>query len=92
LVLALYGTITKDVSSGVVVWTIPCDPSNTATVGGVSRNSGEGLMCYMMRVFSLALYKGVALPSFSNDSTAAAGGVVLYGFYQNGGIVRQRMT
>lgn len=91
LTLALYGEIQKDVSQGKVVWIIPCDPNNTATVGGITRNTGEGLMCYMMRVFALALYGGVRLPSFASDSAAAAGGVILYGFYQNAGVVRQRL-
>jgi hypothetical protein len=50
LVNALYGAITKDVSSGKVVWTIPCDPSQTASVLGIPRNTGEGLMCYILRV------------------------------------------
>jgi hypothetical protein len=51
LVFALYGTIEKNVSSGKIVWTIPCDPNNTASVSGVTRNAGEGLMCYILRVF-----------------------------------------
>jgi hypothetical protein len=50
LVNALYGAITKDVSSGKVVWNIPCDPSQTASVLGIPRNTGEGLMCYILRV------------------------------------------
>ncbi len=51
LVIALYGAITKDVSSGKVVWNIPCDPSNSVSVLGIPRNTGEGLMCYFIRVF-----------------------------------------
>jgi hypothetical protein len=51
LVFALYGQIQKDVSSGKIVWTIPCDPNNTASVAGIPRNTGEGLLCYMLRVF-----------------------------------------
>ena len=51
LVFALYGTIEKNVSSGKIVWTIPCDPNNTASVSGITRNTGEGLMCYILRVF-----------------------------------------
>jgi len=35
----------------VIVWDIPCDPNNTATISGVSRNQGEGLLCYLLRVF-----------------------------------------
>jgi hypothetical protein len=51
LVAALYGQIQKNVSSGKIVWTIPCDPNNTASVAGIPRNTGEGLLCYMLRVF-----------------------------------------
>jgi hypothetical protein len=51
LVFALYGQIQKNVSSGKIVWTIPCDPNNTESVAGIPRNTGEGLLCYMLRVF-----------------------------------------
>jgi len=51
LTLALYGIIQKDVSSGKVKWIIPCDPTNSATVFGITRNANEGLMCYFIRAF-----------------------------------------
>lgn len=51
LTLALYGLIQKDVSSGKVKWIIPCDPNNSATVFGITRNQNEGLMCYFIRAF-----------------------------------------
>lgn len=35
---------------------------------------------------------GEALGNFSNDSSAAAGGVPLYGFYRNGNVVQQRVV
>ena len=52
LVTALYGEIEKDVSSGKVVWNIPCDPNNTAQINNFPRNTGEGLMCYLIRFFN----------------------------------------
>jgi hypothetical protein len=52
LVAALYGQIEKNVTSGKIVWTIPCDPNNTASVSGIPRNAGEGLLCYFIRVFN----------------------------------------
>jgi hypothetical protein len=52
LVYALYGTIEKEVLGGKVVWDIPCDPNNTATIAGVPRNTGEGLLCYLIRVLN----------------------------------------
>lgn len=52
LVYALYGTITKTVVNGRVVWDIPCDPSaDPATIDGFPRLPGEGLLCYIIRYF-----------------------------------------
>lgn len=52
LVYALYGEITKTVSGGRVVWNIPCDPAQSpAEVSTIPRNEGEGLLCYIMRIF-----------------------------------------
>jgi len=51
LVNALYGKITKSVVNRQVIWNVPCDPNNTASILGISRNSGEGLMCYFIRAF-----------------------------------------
>jgi hypothetical protein len=59
LVTALYGEIQKDVSSGKVVWNIPCDPSNIpATINGIPRNDGEGLLCYIVRALNLTTPSG----------------------------------
>jgi hypothetical protein len=52
LVYALYGDITKSVVNGRVVWDIPCDPNNTAEVDDIPREEGEGLLCYLIRVFN----------------------------------------
>jgi hypothetical protein len=52
LVNALYGEITKTVADGRVVWDIPCDPTQSpAEVPTIPRDQGEGLLCYLMRVF-----------------------------------------
>ena len=64
LVTALYGTffdpttqtgyITKSIGpKGTIVWNIACDPNNTASIPGVTRNSGEGLLCYLLRVLTV---------------------------------------
>lgn len=64
LVTALYGTffdpttqtgyITKSIGpKGTIVWNIACDPNNTASVPGVTRNQGEGLLCYLLRVLTV---------------------------------------
>jgi hypothetical protein len=55
LVYALYGNITKSVENGRVVWNIPCDPNNTAEVDQIPREEGEGLLCYLLRVFANSL-------------------------------------
>ena len=39
-----------------------------------------------------AFVPGVQLPSYADDATAAAGGLALYGFYINGGVVQQRIV
>jgi len=52
LVNALYGSISKCVKKGRVIWNIPCDPSdNPVTIDGFPRLPGEGLLCYIIRYF-----------------------------------------
>jgi collagen type I alpha len=55
LVYALYGAINKTIVNGRVVWDIPCDPNNTAEVDNIPREEGEGLLCYLLRVFNNTL-------------------------------------
>jgi len=55
LVYALYGTINKSIVNGRVVWDIPCDPNNTAEVDQIPREEGEGLLCYLLRLFENSL-------------------------------------
>lgn len=52
LVTALYGKIRKTVMHGRVVWNIPCDPANSSEVKNFPRYQGEGLLCYILRVFN----------------------------------------
>jgi hypothetical protein len=52
LIYALYGTINKTIINGRVVWDIPCDPNNTAEVDDIPREEGEGLLCYLIRLFN----------------------------------------
>jgi hypothetical protein len=50
LTTALYGpNLTKTVVGGRVIWTIPCDPNNTATIFQIPRLPNEGLLCYFIR-------------------------------------------
>jgi hypothetical protein len=58
LVYALYGTINKSVVNGRVVWDIPCDPNNTAEADSIPREEGEGLLCYLLRLFDEYLSGG----------------------------------
>jgi hypothetical protein len=47
------GGIVKSVVNGRVVWAPPCNPSNVAyQFPGVPPNPGEGVLCYILRVFS----------------------------------------
>jgi alpha-tubulin suppressor-like RCC1 family protein len=67
LVNALYGAITKDVSSGKVVWNIPCDPNNTTEIANVPRYPNEGLLCYFIRVLDSAIGGGSGItPAISS--------------------------
>jgi len=66
LTYALYGQIQKNVTNGQVTWTIPCDPNSTATINGIPRIAGEGLLCYIIRALNL--------------TTATAGYVTANGF------------
>ena len=72
LTLALYGEITKSVSGGKIVWTIPCDPTRSATLFNIPRNPGEGLMCYMMRALQLSNIYG-ATGATGAGATGATG-------------------
>ena len=58
LVYALYGTINKTIVNGRVVWDIPCDPNNTAEADSIPREEGEGLLCYLIRLFDEYLSGG----------------------------------
>jgi hypothetical protein len=55
LVYALYGTINKSIVNGRVIWDIPCDPNNTTEVEQIPREEGEGLLCYLLRLFAQSL-------------------------------------
>jgi hypothetical protein len=55
LIYALYGVINKSVVDGRVVWDIPCDPNNTTEVEQIPREEGEGLLCYLLRLFANSL-------------------------------------
>lgn len=52
LTYALYGVINKSVVDGKIVWNIPCDPNNSTSVFGLPREEGEGLLCYILRLFA----------------------------------------
>jgi hypothetical protein len=58
LTYALYGQIQKNVTNGQVTWTIPCDPNSTATINGIPRVAGEGLLCYIIRALNLTTPSG----------------------------------
>jgi hypothetical protein len=45
------GGVIKSVVNGRIVWQTPCNPSTAPTIAGVTPNPGEGLLCYLLRVF-----------------------------------------
>jgi len=59
---ALYGQITKSVVNGKIVWST-CDVNNNQTIFGITRNAGEGLLCYLLRGLSTAGTNGQVLTS-----------------------------
>ena len=69
LVYALYGTINKSVVNGRVVWDIPCDPNNTAEVDDIPREEGEGLLCYLLRVFENTISQDFLRWGFTGNGT-----------------------
>ena len=69
-ITAFFGTVTKTVVDGAVVWTLPCDleqglPDNP-------RLENEGLACYMMRLFEAGII-GLAGPQGDPGTTGTAG-------------------
>lgn len=73
LVNALYGEITKTVSGGRVVWNIPCDPAGSTSILGITRNDGEGLMCYLIRALSStsAVFTGTFVGNLVGNASSA---------------------
>ena len=67
LTYALYGTITKSVVNGQIIWTTQCDPSSTATINGFPRNDGEGLLCYLLRFFNYIGVNTITPVNFSGQ-------------------------
>jgi hypothetical protein len=80
LVTALYGEITKSVINRRVVWNIPCDPNNTAIVSpAFPRLAGEGLLCYIIRVFQAFISGGTEVFSpFLNWTFTGNGSTTIY--------------
>lgn len=50
LINDFYGNLTKTVVNGRVVWELPCDLSTG--VDSIPREAGEGLGCYLLRIYS----------------------------------------
>lgn len=73
LVYALYGTIEKSVSSGRVIWNIPCDPNNTTEIFDQPRLTDEGLMCYFIRLANDGTFMGATGPIGLTGATGPQG-------------------
>lgn len=70
LTLALFGSPTKTVVDGRVVWTDVCAASLPYVVGGVTPLEGEGLLCYLLR--ALKSVPNAILPGILTFTDAAA--------------------
>lgn len=58
LTLSLLGQVTKMIVNGRTVWNPQCSPYTTG-IPAIPLNSGEGLICYLLRVMSLiGLFSG----------------------------------
>jgi hypothetical protein len=86
LTYSLYGQITKSVSNGQVVWTIPCDPNQTASINGLTRNTGEGLLCYILRCLNTSntptpTYTTITAGNYiANQSISSASNIGAYSY------------
>lgn len=58
---AFFGSLTKTVVDGEVVWTLPCDLDTG--IEGYPRNEGEGVACYLLRVMEEILADAGDVPS-----------------------------
>lgn len=101
LVTALYGAfynpqtgqgfVTKSVVDGRVVWTSACDPNNSYEVPGVPRNNGEGLLCYIIRLFTIYDPTGFAKlvgPQTISNSTFSGGTIFNCNFINPTGLTK----
>jgi hypothetical protein len=80
LITALLGTITKTITDGRAIWTTPCSPNDSITQ--FPRNAGEGVICYLLRVFTYYFtpFKGThnsANPYYFNNLVTTGGAVYL---------------
>lgn len=75
-----FGSLTKSVVNGAVVWTLPCDLDSG--IEGNPRAEGEGLACYFLRL----LEEGAAsvadgalnIPNATEEPATPDSGGVLY--------------
>lgn len=71
LILSVFGSVTKSVSNGAVLWTLPCNLQDGVT--GFPRLAGEGSNCYLLRLFTYmnTVVAGFVVPvSISNGGTS----------------------
>jgi hypothetical protein len=78
LISTLLGTVTTTIVNGQVVWITPCDPNGDG-VECFPRNTGEGLICYLLRLMDSmgTFYAGTwdASVSYCKNSIVVEGGI-----------------
>jgi hypothetical protein len=81
LVTALFGTLQKTIVNGRVIWTTPCGTSFESPAN--PRQEGEGLLCYLLRLYGVTMVTPVEAPTSPTDFSMFDGGVApTTGFFQ----------
>lgn len=76
----LFGTPTKSITDGRIIWSTPCTP-NTSGLPGLAKVDGEGFICYLLRVMTqIGLFNGGVWVSTATypPQTVVAEGPSLY--------------
>lgn len=78
---ALFGPISKSIVGGRVVWSTPCGTTFSNPL--YPREDGEGLLCYLLRLYGVNMVLPVDAPSSPTDFSMFEGGVApATGFFQ----------
>jgi len=78
---ALFGVLTKTIVNGRVIWAMPCGTSFSNP--NHPREDGEGLLCYLLRLYGVEMVTPVTAPTGVHDFSMFEGNVApTTGFFQ----------